>query len=73
MGSVREVTVLKVVPDQIHGKYKIGQHWIPRYRLKMARNIIQRETEDNARRILKIMGIENKNNGELKVLKEPVM
>jgi hypothetical protein len=39
----------------------------------MARNIIQRETEDNARRILKIMGIENKNNGELKVLKEPVM
>jgi len=64
---------LKVVPEQIRGKYKIGQHWTETYRLKMARNIIQRETEDNARRILKIMGIENKNNGELKVLKEPVM
>jgi len=73
MRSVREVTVLKVVPEQIRGKYKIGQHWTETYRLKMARNIIQRETEDNARRILKIMGIENKNNGELKVLKEPVM
>ena len=73
MGSVREVTVLKVVPDQIRGKYKIGQHWIPRYRLKMARNIIQREAEDDARRILKIMGIEIMNNGDLKVIKEPNM
>ena len=73
MRSVREVTVLKVVPEQIRGKYKIGQHWTETYRLKMARNIIQRETEDNARRILKIMGIENKNNGELKVVKEPIM
>jgi uncharacterized protein len=73
MGSVREVTVLKVVPDQIHGKYKIGQHWIPRYRLKMARNIIQREPEDDASKILKIMGIEIMKNGGLRIIKEPNM
>ena len=73
MASVREVTVLKIVPDQIRGKYKIGQHWIPRYRLKMARNIVQREGEDNAKRILKIMGIEVIDNGELKVTQEPTM
>jgi uncharacterized protein len=73
MGSVREVTVLKVVPDQFHGKYKIGQHWIPRYRLKMARNIIQREAEDDASKILKIMGIEIMNNGDLRVINEPSM
>ena len=73
MGSVREVTVLKVVPDQIRGKYKIGQHWIPRYRLKMARNIIQREAEDDANKILKIMGIEVMNNGGLRIIKEPNM
>jgi uncharacterized protein len=73
MGSVREVTVLKVVPDQIRGKYKIGQHWIPRYRLKMARNIIQREAEDDANKILKIMGIEIMNNGDLSIIKEPNM
>jgi len=73
MGSVREVTVLKIVPDQIRGKYKIGQHWIPRYRLKMARNIVQREGEDNAKRILEIMGIEIMDNGELSVTKEPIM
>ena len=73
MGSVREVAVLKVVPDQIRGKYKIGQHWIPRYRLKMARNIIQREAEDDASKILKIMGIEIMNNGDLRIIKEPNM
>ncbi len=73
MVSVREVMVLKVVPDQIRGKYKIGQHWIPRYRLKMARNIIQREGVNDARRILKLMGIEIMDNGELKVIKEPIM
>lgn len=73
MGSVREVTVLKVVPDQIRGKYKIGQHWIPRYRLKMARNIIQREAEDDANKILEIMGIEIMNNGGLRIIKEPNM
>lgn len=73
MGSVREVTVLKIVPDQIRGKYKIGQHWIPKYRLKMARNIVEREGEDNAKRILKIMGIDMMDNGELRVTKEPIM
>ena len=73
MGSVREVTVLKVVPDQIRGKYKIGQHWIPRYRLKMARNIILREAEDDDSKILKIMGIEIMNNGDLRIIKEPNM
>jgi nitroimidazol reductase NimA-like FMN-containing flavoprotein (pyridoxamine 5'-phosphate oxidase superfamily) len=73
MGSVKGVKFLKIVPDQIRGKYKIGQHWISRYRLKMARNIVQREGENNARRILKIMGIEIMDNGELRVIREPIM
>ena len=72
MGSVREVAVLKVVPDQIRGKYKIGQHWAPQYRVKMARNIVQRETNDLATQVLKIMGIEMVN-GELRIIKEPTM
>lgn len=72
MGSVREVSVLKVVPDQIRGKYKIGQHWAPQYRVKMARNIVQRETNDVATQVLKIMGIQIVN-GELRIIKEPIM
>ena len=73
MGSVREVAVLKVVPVDLRGKYKIGQHWIPNYRLKMARNIIERERERDAKRILKIMGIEMTEDGGLQVIKEPTM
>lgn len=73
MGSVREVAVLKVVPVDLRGKYKIGQHWIPRYRLKMARNIIERERETDAKRILEIMGIQIMEDGGLKVIKEPIM
>lgn len=71
MGSVKEVTVLKVVPEQMRGKYKIGQHWAPQYRLKMARNIVQREPNEDAKKILKIMGIEMMGNGELTIIREP--
>lgn len=73
MGSVQEVAVLKVVPEQIRGKYKIGQHWSPQYRIKMAKNIIQRESNYDAKKILKIMGIEIFDNGELRIIKEPNM
>jgi len=73
MRAVREVAVLKIVPDEIHGKYKIGQHWAPTYRLRMARNILKREHKENARRILKIMGVETMDNGDLKISKEPAM
>ena len=73
MGSVKEVAVLKVVPTDLRGKYKIGQHWIPKYRLQMARNIVEREKEADAKRILKIMGIEMTEEGGLKVVKEPIM
>ncbi len=73
MGSVKEVAVLKVVPEQIRGKYKIGQHWAPQYRIKMARNIVQREPSEDAKKILKIMGIEMMDNGELRIVNEPNM
>jgi uncharacterized protein len=71
MGSVKEVAVLKVVPEQMRGKYKIGQHWAPQYRLKMARNIVQRESNYDAKKILKKMGIEMTGNGELTIIREP--
>src|SRR5919199_1735515 len=46
MPSVHEVCVIKIVPKEMRGKYKIGQHWASAYRLKMARNIIEREGKD---------------------------
>ena len=74
MPSVREVAIIKVIPREMHGKYKIGQHWATPYRLKMARNIIEREGLENARAILRIMGIHiNADGSILHVREEPEM
>jgi len=73
MATVREVAVLKVVPDEMRGKYKIGQHWPPKYRIKMATKIIQREDNAIAREILKVMGIQIMHDGNLLILNEPLM
>jgi uncharacterized protein len=74
MPSVHEVAIIKVIPRDMRGKYKIGQHWARAYRLKMARNIIEREGVDNARPILRIMGIDIKGDGSsIYVKEEPEM
>ncbi|MDQ4016700.1 MAG: pyridoxamine 5'-phosphate oxidase family protein [Thermoproteota archaeon] len=74
MPSVHEVAIIKVIPRNMRGKYKIGQHWARPYRLKMARNIIEREGLDIARPILRVMGIAITVGGEnLHVKEEPEM
>jgi nitroimidazol reductase NimA-like FMN-containing flavoprotein (pyridoxamine 5'-phosphate oxidase superfamily) len=73
MRSVRAVSVIKVVPQEIRGKYKIGQHWTPSYRLKMAEKIIRREGIINSSQILNIMGLAEDRDGKLYVKREPVM
>ena len=72
MSSVHEVSVIKIIPEEMKGKYKIGQHWAPAYRLKMAKNIVERE-KAQAKSILDIMGIEILSNGDLVIKKEPIM
>jgi nitroimidazol reductase NimA-like FMN-containing flavoprotein (pyridoxamine 5'-phosphate oxidase superfamily) len=73
MRSVHAVSVIKVIPHDIRGKYKIGQHWKPNYRLKMAEKIIRREGIVNSRQILNVMGLEMDRAGKLYVKREPVM
>jgi nitroimidazol reductase NimA-like FMN-containing flavoprotein (pyridoxamine 5'-phosphate oxidase superfamily) len=74
MPSVHEVAIIKVIPKDTHGKYKIGQQWPRPYRLKMARNIIEREGLENARAIIRTMGIDTTaDNASLCVKEEPVM
>jgi nitroimidazol reductase NimA-like FMN-containing flavoprotein (pyridoxamine 5'-phosphate oxidase superfamily) len=74
MPSVHEVAIIKVIPKDMRGKYKIGQHWARPYRLKMARNIIEREGLENARPILRIMGIDITAGREsLHIMEEPEM
>ena len=73
MPVVEEVAIIKVTPRNMRGKYKVGQHWARPYRLKMARNIIEREGPEKARPILTIMGIEFAADGSLKIIQDPVM
>ncbi|HEX6294059.1 MAG TPA: pyridoxamine 5'-phosphate oxidase family protein [Nitrososphaeraceae archaeon] len=72
MHSVQEVTVIKLIPHNMKGKYKIGQQWTPSYRLKIAKNILARE-KDDAKLIFEVMGIEILENGILKIKKEPIL
>ena len=73
MPSVQQVTVIKLIPQIMRGKYKIGQHWAPAYRLKMAENIVNREGEKLAKGILDIMGIDLLTDGSVKIREESLM
>lgn len=64
------VSVIKIVPQTIHGKYKIGQHMRPDDRMDLAQKILERNSV-SATQTLKIMGFEVISTG-LKMTEEPV-
>jgi len=57
MKSIQHLTVLKINPETITGKYKIGQEWTAKYRSNIARRIIEREGMARAKEILGQMKI----------------
>jgi predicted FMN-binding regulatory protein PaiB len=73
MAAVREVVVLKIIPEGIRGKYKIGQQWSRDYRIKIAAQIAKREGLDKAKIILETMGMEILTDGSLHILTDPYM
>jgi len=64
------VSIIKIVPQTIHGKYKIGQHMRPDDRMDLAQKILERNSA-SATQTLKIMGFEVTSTG-LKMVDEPV-
>lgn len=72
MRSVQAVTVIKIIPLEIHGKYKIGQQWVPSYRLKIAKNILARE-KHHGKDILNLMGIKILPDSTLELEREPIL
>ena len=64
------VSVFKVTPQTLHGKYKIGQHMRPENRLGLAQKILEKNSP-SAIETLKIMGFEVTESG-LKMIDEPV-
>ena len=64
------VAVIKIIPEILHGKYKIGQHLNSLDRMDLAQKILNRNSL-SAKKTLKIMGFEITNDG-LKMVDEPL-
>ena len=63
------VSVIKVTPTSLHGKYKIGQHMNSNDRMILAKKVLQRDSP-TAKTTLKIMGFEVIDGG-LRMIDEP--
>jgi hypothetical protein len=70
MPVVDEVAVIKIVPDKMHGKYKIGQHMDKATRTRLAQSILERNSA-TAKETLRIMGFEISGN-TAKMIDEPL-
>ena len=64
------VTVIKVTPKTIRGKYKIGQNLQKQERIELANKILKRNTS-SAKKTLEAMGFEITEDG-LKMVDEPI-
>ncbi len=56
MDTVKEVTVIKINPVTMHGKYKLGQQWSRDYRKHIARLILERNKD--SRETIELMGFD---------------
>src|SRR3989337_1542250 len=70
MQVLDEVAIIKVTPDMIRGKYKIGQNLQTGARRELAEKILERNSS-SAKETLKIMGFSLTNKG-LEMTDEPV-
>ena len=57
MDVLDEVVVIKIVPESLRGKYKIGQHMDRKSRIDLARQILERNSP-TAKETLDVMGFE---------------
>lgn len=69
MRVLDSVAIIKIIPDTLHGKYKIGQHMRTESRMDLAEKILKRSSP-TAQETLKIMGFEITENG-LQMVDEP--
>lgn len=69
MAVIDEVAVIKIIPQTMRGKYKIGQHMSKDVRGKLAKKILARNTP-TSKETLRIMGFEVVEN-DAKMVDEP--
>ncbi len=70
MEVLDEVAVIKVTPDSMKGKYKIGQNARPEARMELAKKILERNSS-TSKETLRIMGFTISDKG-LEMTDEPV-
>jgi len=70
MEVLDEVAIIKITPDSIRGKYKIGQNLQAGDRMELAKKILERNSS-TAKETLKIMGFEVTDKG-LEMRDEPI-
>jgi len=70
MEVLDEVAIIKITPDSMRGKYKIGQNLQAGARMELAKKILERNSS-TAKETLKIMGFEVIDNG-LEMRDEPI-
>lgn len=64
------VSVIKIIPETLHGKYKIGQHMRSEDRINLAQKILKKNSS-SALQTLKIMGFDVTDSG-LVMTDEPI-
>jgi len=70
MEVLDEVAIIKITPDSMRGKYKIGQNERTEARMELAKKILERNSP-TAKETLKIMGFEVTDKG-LEMRDEPI-
>ncbi len=70
MRVLNAVSIIKITPQTLHGKYKIGQHMDSKDRMILAQKILKKNSP-SSKQTLKIMGFEVTDDG-LKMIDEPV-
>ncbi len=70
MEVVDEVSIIKVVPDTMKGKYKIGQHMQKEHRIHIAQKIFEKNSP-TSKKTLSLMGFEITKEG-IRMVDEPL-
>jgi nitroimidazol reductase NimA-like FMN-containing flavoprotein (pyridoxamine 5'-phosphate oxidase superfamily) len=56
MATVRGVNLMRIKPDIMTGKYKLGKYWDPKDKIRIATRIMERAVQ-NPRRVLELLNI----------------
>lgn len=69
MATVRGVALIRIKPDTMTGKYKLGRYWDPKDKLRIATRMMERAVQ-NPRRVLELLNIAGFENLDDKTTKE---